>query len=75
MAEVAIQEDREVGRDGLCGLVFTVVDIFPPDCASWILRREVVGPINVFEALTGLFPLLTGREPPFEEALDWLQFT
>ena len=32
------------------------------------------GPVNVFEASAGLFPLLTGREPPFEAALDWLQF-
>ena len=32
------------------------------------------GPANVFEASAGLFPLLTGREPPFESALDWLQF-
>ena len=23
----------------------------------------------------GLFPMLTGRDPPFEAALDWLQFT
>ena len=40
----------------------------------WILWREADGPINVFEASTGLSPLLTGREPPLEEALDWLQF-
>ena len=32
------------------------------------------GPANIFKASTGLFPLLTGREPPFEAALDWLQF-
>ena len=42
------------------------------DCTSWRLRREAVGPLNVFEASTGLFPLLTGRDPPFGEALDWL---
>ena len=47
----------------------------PSDCASRIIWREADRPLNVFEALTGLFPLLTGREPPFEEALDWLQFT
>ena len=47
----------------------------PTDCASWLLRREADRPINVFEALTGLLPLLTGREPPLEESLDWLQFT
>ena len=45
----------------------------PPDCASWLLWREADGPLNVFEALPGLFPLLTGQEPPFEEAIDWLQ--
>ena len=32
------------------------------------------GPVNVFEASEGLFPLLTGREPPVEAALDFLQF-
>ena len=47
----------------------------PQDCASWLLRREPDGPLNVFKALAGLFPLLTVREPPFGEALDWLQFT
>ena len=46
----------------------------PPDCASWLFWREADGPINGFEASTGLFPLLTSRELPFEEALDWLQF-
>ena len=44
----------------------------PLDCASWLLWREADGPINVFEASTGLFTLLTGQEPPFEEALNWL---
>ena len=33
------------------------------------------GPANVFEASAGLFLLLTGREPSFEAALGWLQFT
>ena len=53
----------------LWGLTF-----IPPDCASWLLRREAGGPLNVFEASTGLSPLLTGRETPFEEALNWLKF-
>ena len=44
----------------------------PTDCAAWVLGRCMDGPVNVFEALTGLFPLLTGREPPFEADLDWL---
>ena len=44
------------------------------DCASWLLLREADGPLNVFEASTGLYPLLTGKENPFKEALDWSQF-
>ena len=51
------------------GLTFS-----PPDCADWLIQREAEGPLNVFKASKGLFPLLTGREPPFEETLDWLQF-
>ena len=46
----------------------------PPECASWLLRRDADRPLNVFEALKGLSPLLNGREPPFEEVLEWLQF-
>ena len=34
---------------------------------------EEDGPINIFAALKGLFTMLTVREPPFEDALDWLQ--
>ena len=45
----------------------------PPDCAYWILWKELDGPLNVFEALAGLSPMITGKEPPFEEALDWMQ--
>ena len=37
------------------GMVF-----FPSDCAAWLLRREAGGPVNVFKASTGLFPILTG---------------
>ena len=40
----------------------------------WLLGREADGPANVSKASAGLSPLLTGREPPFEAALDWLQF-
>ena len=47
----------------------------PPDCASWIIHREADRPLNVFEESTGLFPLLTVQETPFEEALYWLKFT
>ena len=45
----------------------------PSDCAACLLQRDAGGPLNVFEASKGLFPLLTGQEPPFEEAIDWLQ--
>ena len=44
------------------------------DCASWILRGKAYRPLNVFEASTGLFPLLTDQDPPSEEALNWLVF-
>ena len=39
-----------------------------------MLHREADEPLNIFKASKCLFPLLTGQEPPFEEALDWLQF-
>ena len=54
-------------------LAFRELAFFSSDCAAWILGREADGPVNVFEALTGLFPMITGREPPFEAALDWLK--
>ena len=53
-------------------LAFRGLTFVPPDCAYWLIRRGVDGPLNIFEASKGLFPLLTFREPPFEEALDWL---
>ena len=34
--------------------------LFPSECAAWLLRRKADGPVNIFEALTGLFPMLTG---------------
>ena len=43
----------------------------PTYCAAWVLRSTADGPANISEASAGLFPLLTGREPPFEAALDW----
>ena len=46
----------------------------PLDCATWILGREADGPLNIFDASRGVFPMITDREPPFKEALDWLQF-
>ena len=36
---------------------------------------EEDGPLNFLYASKGLLHMLTSREPPFEEALDWLQFT
>ena len=47
---------------------------FPADCEAWILGREADGPVNVLEASTGLFPMLTCQEPSFETANDWLKF-
>ena len=38
---------------------FQGLTFVPPDCASWLLRREADGPLNVFKASTGLFPLIT----------------
>ena len=55
-------------------LDFRGLTFAPLDCASWLLRREADRPLNVFEALLDLFPLLTGQELPFKEALAWLQF-
>ena len=46
----------------------------PVEGAAWLLGREADGPVNVFEASAGLFPLLNGRAPPCEAALDFLQF-
>ena len=41
---------------------------------AWLIGSTADRPTNVFEASVGLFPLLTGRGPPFEAALEWLQF-
>ena len=41
-------------------LPFRELTFTPPDCASWILRREADRPLNVSEAMMGLSPLLTG---------------
>ena len=46
----------------------------PGDSVTWLLGRTADGPANILESSAGLFPLMTGREPPFEAALDWLQF-
>ena len=41
-------------------LAFRGLAFLPSDCADWIIGREADGPANVFEASTGLPPLLTG---------------
>ena len=46
----------------------------PPDCATWLLWKEADGPINIFKASEGLFPLITGQEPTSKEDLNWFQF-
>ena len=68
--------EREVKTAGeeYIDLAFQGLTFVPTDCEAWIIQREANGPLNMFEALKGLFPLLTGRDPPFGEALDWLQF-
>ena len=55
-------------------LVFRGLTLVLPDYTSWLLSREADGTLNVSEALADLSPLITGQEPPFEEAFDWLQF-
>ena len=45
------------------------------DYTSWLLDTDEDGPLNVLSIFKGLFPMLTGLEPPFKEGLDWLKFT
>ena len=46
------------------------LNFVPPDCTSWFLDKEEYGPVNVFNALEGLFSMLTFQDPPLQEALD-----
>ena len=46
----------------------------PADCAAWLIGVSMDEPANVIESSAGLFPLLNGQEPPFEAALNFLQF-
>ena len=56
------------GRDlAYRGLIF-----IPQYCAIWLLVREYKD-LNIAAVIKGLFPLMTGRAPPYKEALDWLQ--
>ena len=64
--------ERAVGTNHV-NLAFRGLALFPADCAAWLIRSEADKRVNVFEASTGLFPMLTGQEPPFEAAIDWLQ--
>ena len=50
------------------------LEFLPVEGAAWLLGRENDWPVNVFEASEGLSPLMNGPEPPFEAALDFLQF-
>ena len=57
---------KEDGQSLSCwGLTF-----LPPDAAAPLFHLE--GSVGEFSK--ELFPLLAGREPSFEEALEWLQF-
>ena len=48
---------KAVGDDHL-NLAFRGLTFMPIDCAVWLLGRSMDGPVNVFEASEGLFPLL-----------------
>ena len=68
--------EREVNLDGAyyLGLAYRGLTFFPLDCADWLLEMEEDGHLNVLYAPKGLFPQITGREPPFKKALNWLKF-
>ena len=64
---------KAVGIDHI-NLACRGLAFLPTDFAAWLLGVSMDGPVNIFEASAGLLPLLTGREPPFEAALDFLKF-
>ena len=68
------QAEKAAGMEHL-NLACWGLAFLPADCAAWLLGRTADRPANVFEASAGLFPMITGREPPFEAKLEWLQFT
>ena len=68
------KRDTKAAGDDHLNLAFRGLAFLPTDCAAWILGREADGPFNVFEASAGLSPLLNGREPPFDAALNFLKF-
>ena len=47
------------------------LDFLYPDMSA----RLLVSPWNIAEAYQLIFALLTSQAPPYEEALDWLQFS
>ena len=69
-----MQEGREVGGDIVRGLGFSGVDVCPPGLL-FLASLEVGGwTPQRLRRVDGSILLLTGREPTFEEALDWFQF-
>ena len=56
--------EQAVGTDQIT-LACKGMALFPSDCEAWLLWREADAPVNVFEALEGLFLMPTNREPPF----------
>ena len=64
----------KAAREESLKLAYRGLAFLPVKGAAWLLGREADRPVNVFKASAGLFPLLNGRAPPFEAALDFLQF-
>ena len=52
-------------------MLFRGTNFVPPDDASRLLGH---GEKNIENVIQTLSPLLDGRAPPFEEALNWIQF-
>ena len=50
---------KAAGTDHI-NFAFRGLAFLPSECKAWLLRRGAGGPVNVFEALVGLFPMLTG---------------
>ena len=74
LADDAIQEGREDGWFVVPWIGLLGVEFLHPDCESWLLKMEEDRPLNVFSTYKGLLPMMTGRDLPFKEALNWMQF-